>query len=222
MSYLSKSLPKMSYLSKFASKSLISLLTHKLFESIVRDSFKRNKEFEITQVLKSTKQKHTFVIAASLDKRNRILWFTIAVEGEIISPTSTKEKLTAAMIARKNYLVLIAKNLNKASNPEQVEKELKTLIGKKNAMNVYFPRAEADMHIGVANVELLNAHIYKKFTKKTYKIHNQFVRFNPHPRSLDGTAAPFKDTLHEWGFRNVNTTLVSTVEALKNATAASK
>jgi hypothetical protein len=69
-------------------------------------------------------------------------------------------------------LVLIAKNLNKASSPEQVEKELRTLIGKKNVVNVYFPRTDSGMHTGVANVELLNAHVYKKFTKKTYKMQN--------------------------------------------------
>jgi hypothetical protein len=48
------------------------------------------------------------------------------------------------------------------------------------------------------------------------------VRFNPHPRSLDGTAPPPEDTLREWGFRDVNTALVSTVEALENATTAPK
>ena len=76
------------------------------------------------------------------------------------------------MIARKNCLVLIAKNLNKASNLEQVERELKILIGEKNVVNVYFSRAEAGMHTSVANVELLNAHFYKKYTKKSHKIHN--------------------------------------------------
>jgi hypothetical protein len=207
---------------KITSKSMSSLPAHKLFESIIRESFKRNKEFEITQVLKNTEQEHAFVIAASLDQRSRILRSAVAVEGEIISPTSTKEKLSTAMIARKNCLVLIAKNLNKASNPEQVERELKTLIGEKNVVNVYFPRAEAGMHTGVANVELLNAHIYKKYAKKLHKIQHQYVRFNPHPRSLDGTVPPPEDTLREWGFRDVNTALVSTVEALENATAAPK
>jgi hypothetical protein len=65
------------------------------------------------------------------------------MEGELIAPTPTKEKLTATMIARKNCLVLIAKNLKKGSSPEQVEKELRTLIGEKNIVNVYFLRAEA-------------------------------------------------------------------------------
>jgi hypothetical protein len=157
---------------KIASKSLLNLYAHKLFESIVTDSFKRSKEFEIMQVLKSTDQEHTFVIAASPDQRSRILRCAVVVEGEIITPTSTKEKLTAAMIAKKNCLVLIAKNLNKASSPEQVEKELRILIGEKNIVNVYFPRVETGMQTDIANLELLNAHVYKKFTKKTHKLQN--------------------------------------------------
>jgi hypothetical protein len=183
---------------KIASKSLLNLPAHKLFESIVRDSFKRSKEFEIMRVLKSANQKHASVIAAFPDQRSGILWSAVVVEGEIITPTPTKEKLIAAMIAKKNCLVLIAKNLNKALSPKQVEKELRTLIGEKNVVNVYFPRTEAGMHTDVADVELLNAHVYKKFTKKTNKLQNQYVQFNPHPRSLDRTVAPSDDTLREW------------------------
>ena len=75
---------------KIASKPLSSLLAYKLFESIIKESFKRNKEFEITQVLKSPKQEHVFVITASPDQCSCILRSAVAVEGEIISPTSTK------------------------------------------------------------------------------------------------------------------------------------
>ena len=126
------------------------------------------------------------------------------------------------MIAKKNCLVLITKNLNKGSSPEQVEKELRTLIGEKNIVNVYFLRAEARMHTGKANVELLNAHVYKKFVKKTHKLQHKYVRFNLHPRSLDGIAAPSDKALCEWGFQDVNTALVNTVKAIENATAAPK
>jgi hypothetical protein len=48
------------------------------------------------------------------------------------------------------------------------------------------------------------------------------VRFNPHLQSLDGTTAPFEDTLCKWGFQDVNTALASTVEAIENTTAAPK
>jgi hypothetical protein len=52
---------------KIASKSLLNQPVHKLLESIVKNSFKRNKEFEITHVLKNIDQEHAFVIATSPD-----------------------------------------------------------------------------------------------------------------------------------------------------------
>jgi hypothetical protein len=75
------------------------------------------------------------------------------------------------------------------------------------------------MHTGVANVELLNASVYKIFVKKIHKLQSKYVRFNPHPRSIDGSAAPTEETLKELGFQDMNTALASTVEAIENATA---
>jgi hypothetical protein len=46
---------------KISNKSLSQFPTHKLFEIIVKDSFRRNKEFEITQVLKGIDHKHAYV-----------------------------------------------------------------------------------------------------------------------------------------------------------------
>jgi hypothetical protein len=103
-----------------------------------------------------------------------------------------------------------------------VEEGLKTLIGEKNVINIYFPRAEGRMHTGVANIELLNAPIFKKFVKKTHKLQRKYVCFNPHPKSLDGSAAPSEEALHEWGFKDLNTVLASMVEAVENATATPK
>jgi hypothetical protein len=47
----------------------------------------------------------------------------------------------------------------------------------------------------VANIELLNAPVYKKFAKTTHKLQNKFIKLNPHLRSLDGSAAPSATTL---------------------------
>ena len=199
---------------------IANVLAYKLFELVVCDSFKRSKEFEITQVLKGPDHDYAYVIAASLDQRNKILRFSLVVDGEIIEPTPTRVKLMAAAIARKNCLVLIAKNLNKGANSAQVEVGLKTLIGEKNVIKLYFPRAKDGLHTKVANVELLNAPIFKKFVNKSHKLQSKYVRFNPHPRSLDGTAAPTEEILCEWGFHDLNTTLANSVEALENAMAA--
>ena len=137
----------------------------------------------------------------------------------MVAPTPTRIKLTAAAVAKKNCLVLIVKNLNKGNNASQVELGLKTLIGEKNVVSVYFPRVEGGLHTRVANEELLNAPIYKKFVNKTHKLQSKYVRFNPHPRSLDGIAVPTEEMLHDWGFHDLNTALANTVEALENATA---
>jgi hypothetical protein len=116
---------------KIASKSLITIPSHTLLEMIVRDSFRRNKEFEITQVLKG---------ASSPDQHSKVLRSVVAIEGELVTPIPVREKLLATNIARKNCLVLIARNLNKGASPIQVEQNLRTLIGDKNVVSVYFPR----------------------------------------------------------------------------------
>ena len=100
----------------------------------------------------------------------------------------------------------------------ETESSLRNLIGDRNVVNIYFPRAENANHAGVVNVEMLNAPIYKKFLKTTHKIQHKYVRFNPHPRSLDGSAAPSEDTLKQLGFHDVNAALANTVTALENAT----
>jgi hypothetical protein len=207
---------------KITSKSLSNLPSHKLLESIIRDSFNRFKEIEIIQILKGVDQEYTYIVASSPEQRSKIFRSAVVVEGELITPTLIREKLTAAEIAKKNYLVLIAKNLNKGLTSEQIESGLRTLIGDKNVVNVYFPRSENEMHAGIVNVELLNASIYKKILKTTYKLQNKYVRFNPHPRSLDGSTVPSKETLKHMDFQDVNAALANTVVALENTTAPPK
>jgi hypothetical protein len=168
---------------KITSKSLPTMSSHRLFELLVRDSFHRYKEFEVTQVLKGVDQDHAFIIASSPEHRSKMIRFSLAIEGELIAPQPTRTKLIVVEIAKRNYLVLIAKNLNKGIAPEQIESGLKTLIGEKNIVNVYFPRADGGMHVGIANIELLNAHVYKKLVSKTRKLQNKYVKFNLHPEA---------------------------------------
>jgi hypothetical protein len=125
---------------KIASKSLITIPSHTLLEMIVRDSFRRNKEFEITQVLKGANSYHAYIITSSPDQHSKVLRSVVAIEGELVTPIPVREKLLATNIARKNCLVLIARNLNKGASPIQVEQNLRTLIGDKNVVSVYFPR----------------------------------------------------------------------------------
>ena len=106
---------------KIPNKSLSTLPLHKFFESIIRDSFNRFKEFKITQILKGVDQEHAFVITSIFEQRSKILRSAVAVEGELITPMFTKEKRTVAKVAKKNCLVLIAKNLNKGLVATQIE-----------------------------------------------------------------------------------------------------
>jgi hypothetical protein len=52
---------------KVTSKSLPTIPSYTLFEMIVRDSFNRNKEFEITQVLKGADSDHAYIVTSSRD-----------------------------------------------------------------------------------------------------------------------------------------------------------
>jgi hypothetical protein len=98
---------------KITSKVLSQLPAHILFESIINNSFRRSKEFEITQVLKGTEQEH----ASSPEQRSKILRSALAVEGELITPTLTREKLTAVDIARKNCFSVDCKELEQRTQP---------------------------------------------------------------------------------------------------------
>jgi hypothetical protein len=79
---------------KIISKSLSTMPSHRLFELLVRDSFHRCKEFEVTQVLKGVDQDHAYIIASSPEQCNKIMRFSLAIEGEFIAPTRTRTKLT--------------------------------------------------------------------------------------------------------------------------------
>lgn len=70
-------------------------------------------------------------------------------------------------IARKNALILIARNLNKAKNIEEIEESIKKHMEAKNAVNFIFKRDEKNgKHLGLCNIQCLNAIVYKKIQKK--------------------------------------------------------
>ena len=105
--------------------------------------------------------------------------------------------MIAIEVAKKNCLVLIAKKLNKGLTLGQVETRLRILIEEKNIVSIYFLRTKASMHARVTNIEFLNIPIYKKFVKKTHKLQSKYMRFNLHPKSLDGSALHSDKTLKE-------------------------
>ena len=52
---------------------------------------------------------------------------------------------------------------------------------------------------------------------KTHKIHNSHVTFTPHPKSLEGTLPPTEEQQKQFGFCDINSALVNTIEAIQNA-----
>jgi hypothetical protein len=73
------------------------------------------------------------------------------------------------------------------------------------------------MQNGTTNIEILNPAVYKKFVKTTMKLGGKLVKMTPHLRSIDGTSAPDKSTLKEFGFLDVNTAITNVVITLTNA-----
>ena len=72
------------------------------------------------------------------------------------------------------------------------------------------------------NIECLNATVYHQFVNKTHKIHNSHVAFTPHPKSLEGSFSPTEKQQKQFGFCNINSALVNTLEAIQNATSSQK
>ena len=90
-------------------------------------------------------------------------------------------------------------------------------MGINNIASIYFPSRDEQLHGGTANVEVTTLATYKQFMTKHVKMLNHYVKFTPHPCSLDRLAAPSEVQLKEFGFTDINNTLAETVEALRNA-----
>ena len=146
-------------------------------------------------------------------KENQLTYNNEVLDGKLADRSLTSKD----DIARKNALILIAKNLNKAKNVENIEESIKEHMGAKNAVNLFFKRDEKNgKHLGSCKIQCLNVMVYKKFGKKTVKVLGKYVEFTLHPRSLDGANAPSELDLARLGFSDVNNALASTIETLEN------
>jgi hypothetical protein len=204
---------------KITSDNLIGVGAHMIMQQIITDSYRRRYEFEVTQVIKSRlENNHAWLITTSPEQRNKTMKHKAAINGELIRPTTNNlEKLTEAELAKKNCLILIAVNLNMKKTTEEIELDIKEIMGDKIVVNFYFPRRRDNVHNGTVNVECQFPTTYKQYVKQTVKLHNKYVKFTPHPCSMDSANVPSKDTLRKFGFLDVNTALANTVQAIQNA-----
>lgn len=142
----------------------------------------------------------------------------IPIIGELLtSVISSSDQLSRDDVVRWSGLVLLAKGLNLTKLIEPTTTSLHAYFGTKNIVSVFYPRATCKIHHDIANVECLNSAVYKQHLRKSVRLQNKWVIFDPHLNSLDGNTRLDDVILKKLGFADVNNTLADTIEALKNA-----
>ena len=100
---------------------------------------------------------------------------------------------------------------------EDTKDSIKAVIGGLNVASFYFPGQVGDLHKGTANVQCLNAIVYRQWVGKTVEIFGKHVSFTPHPKSLQGAIPPTKEEQEKLGFCDISTAIADTLEATRNA-----
>lgn len=202
------------------SDSIKTSEAHHLFKTIVEKSFTCRHQFEITKVTKRVGDDFTWIATTSPEQLLMIEGNKVSIYGELLQPSiQSVESLTEDELVRRKCLLLITKNLNQVKGTEMTEASICEHIGTELVTSVYFPHARGTTHSGVANVECVNAIVYKQHVRKSARILGKYVTFHPHPKSLDGSLKPNETTLKKLGFLDVNATLANTVESHAEGTA---
>lgn len=188
-----------------------------MHEEIVKESFARGFNFEITGVEKKAVNEFAWIKTTSPRMAATVKSNKVAFANEIFVPNFVSQgKMSEDDKMKKNALILIAKNLSKIESIEKLEEGLKSKIGANNIVSMYF-KLENGRHVGTCNVQCLNAAVYKKHVKQNVELHGKYVDFSPHPRSLDGTNPPSVEELKKLGLMDVNSAAMNAVIAMENA-----
>jgi hypothetical protein len=202
------------------SNALKDMGTHEIHAELVKTSLRRGQDFEIIQVRKIFKDKIAYIIAASPEQKQKILLHQLLVRQELLIPKLISQLIwTKKEISKKNCLTLLINNVNVAYSQSKVTEALKKMMGKRNVVCTYFPRGSTvkDQHDGICNLEVINPIVYKQYVCKLPKLVYMYVKFIPHPRSLDGTSPPTADMLQEFGFSEVNMAIANELIAISNS-----
>lgn len=105
---------------------------------------------------------------------------------------------------------------------EKIIDAISVHLGNKNVASVFYPMGKGSVYNTIANVECLDAAVYKQYVRTLAIFYKECVEFQPHPNSLDGNAKLDDRTLKNLRFLDVNTTLANTITTLQNATASPK
>ena len=203
---------------KISNPSLENIPGHGLYKEVLEESFKRGQELEITGVQKNITESWAWLVAPTPVQAEKIVKFKVTFRNEIIPTTiKTGERLSLAQLAKKNCLMLVLQGLKLTKTVEETLHEIKEVMGVKNVSSSFFPKQRENLHSGSVNIECLNATVYHQYVNKTLKIHNSHVTFTPHPKSLGGSLPPTEEQRKQFGFCDINSALVNTIEAIQNA-----
>ena len=212
---------------KIENPKLHLITASELQKDILTESFRRGYDYEIASVQKVKEETWGWLISTTPTQANRIIQYLVPYKQElmhVITPQAVKEErrnrgegLTEDEIKKKNATMLCLYGLHKMKKIEDTKDSIKSIIGGLNVASFYFPGQVGELHKGVANVQCLNAIVYRQWVGKTIEIFGKHVSFVPHPKSLLGAIPPTKEEQERLGFCDITTAIADTLEATRNA-----
>ena len=97
---------------------------------------------------------------------------------------SRREGLTEEEFKKKNVTMLCLYGLHKSKKIEDTKDFIKAFLKGFHLAFFNFSRQIGDRHKGTANVQCLNAIIYRQWIDKTLEIFCKHLNFAPHPKNL--------------------------------------
>ena len=212
---------------KVENPKLHLISSSELQRDVLAESFRRGYDYEIANVQKVKEETWGWLISTTPTQANRIIQYLVPYKHElmqVITPQAAKadrrsrgEGITDEEIKKKNATMLCLYGLDKMKKIEDTKDSIKSVIGGLNVASFYFPGQVGDLHKGVANVQCLNAIVYRQWVGKTIEIFGKHVNFAPHPKSLQGAIPPTKEEQEKFGFCDIATAIADTLEATRNA-----
>ena len=212
---------------KIENPKLHLISSSELHRDVLVESFRRGYDYEIASVQKVKEESWGWLISTTPSQANRIIQYLVPYKQElmhVITPQAAKaerrsrgEGLTEEEIKKKNATMLCLYGLHKMKKVEDTKESIKAVIGNLNVASFYFPGQVGDLHKGAANVQCLNAIVYRQWVGKTVEIFGKHVSFTPHPKSLQGAIPPTKEEQEKLGFCDISTAIADTLEATRNA-----
>ena len=222
------SIPRNTLLStKIENPKLHLVTSSELQRDVLIESFRRGYDYEIASIQKVKEETWGWLISTTPTQANRIIQYIVPYKQElmqVITPQAAKaerrsrgEGLAEEELKKKNATMLGLYGLHKMKKIEDTKDSIKAVIGGLNVASFYFPGQVGDLHKGTANVQCLNAIVYRQWVGKTVEIFGKHVSFVPHPKSLQGAIPPTKEEQEKLGFCDITTAIADTLEATRNA-----